>query len=426
MYKCMKGIYIIFGLVFITAILALNAVKAEEPPNESIIIKVMSTDGLQEVSGIVLEDGNGENAEMEYIIKIENKDSSRDRNVTMKFAWIEELEGWNYTAKPGSVTVGNNDTGEVKIIVTAPENTQIDQKTMLKVYAWEYEETNNEPDLEDKNTTLGVDGGELLLTTYVVPSERVEINYSVGNDRKTGYPTQVTRFNLTVKNTGYFEKKFSLIGKVLEDEDDLWDNAIVFYPTDLTEILKWNEESQVNMDVKAPSKVEAGMHTITVTANTKLSSGFLDVILDIPEPDLFIEKEGLYFSHDSMLEGQTLTIYVKVGNKGSIVTEKFSVEVSVKNPDGGWILVGTENITELKYGSEKIVGFNYKVQKTGELTFLAKVNSGPEQDTLNNAQEGNVYVVSIVNVSNSFYLQIIQIISCIGLVSILSIFRKLK
>lgn len=426
MDKKVKSIVIILALVTIAIILVSANVKADEPTQKSIIIK-LSPSGI---NGAVLEGGSGDQIKATYTVTIENKDSQNLRNVSLKFQWIQQFYGWNVSANPSSVVVGNNGTEEVNVIIKAPSNSTVGEETIVKVYAWEYEDDKGEPSTDKKNTTLDEIGGEVTLTTTVVPSERVEINYNIGNESKTGDPGQYARFNLTVKNTGYFENTFSLSGIIVKDKEPLWENALTFLPYDITALLEWNQEYQIGLDVKIPVSAEAGIYTITISADRKSSSDNVDVIVEVPFPDLFIDSDDLYFSHDSILEGQTMTIYVTVGNRGSIVNRKFSVEVSVKTSEGAWINLGIKNITGLEYSEEKTVSYKYKVDKVGDLSILAKVNPDgkvKDQNPDNNVnQKENIQVIEVLDSSNSFTTSFFLTIASVVLISVVSIKIRLK
>lgn len=428
MEKKIKGIIIVLALVTVAVILCINNVNADEPPNKSIIIKLSTENEESETMGAVLEDGSGEKSKATYTLNIENRDHTNDRNVTIKFQWEEYLEDWNVSAKPARFIISDNNSIKIKVTVLAPSNTIINQQTIVKVYAWEYEGYNEEPPLKDQNTTLGVDGGEVKLITTVVPNERVEINVaSTDKISKTGNPGQITSYNLLIKNTGYVEQKFGLYGEVIKNQNTDWN--IIFPESDLTDELAWNQEFSIKMDVKVPINAEAGKYTVKVTASGISCSGTLNVVVDVAKPDLFIDADRLYLSHKSILEGQSLKIFVKIGNKGSIIKGTFSLEVTAKNSDGGWKTIGIKNITGLKYGEDKIISFTYEVNGEGVIAISAKVNSNnkiTEQDNTNNNFDVELTIVKTEDTDNSFHSQFISIISCVSLVSIFSMIVQKK
>ena len=429
MMRPIKCIILIISISTLIVIISANFIKADEPPNISSVIMISSIDSKQEITAPVLEDGIGNESKAKYKLIIENLDSVNDRNVTLKFQWIEELEGWNCSALPSNFTIRKNDSEEVNITVLAPNDTEKYQKTILKVYVWEYEEINKELDNKYKNTTLGNDYGEVILTTIVVPEEGWEITCTQENLRKIGYPNQVTRFYFTVRRLGYSEDAFDLYHKYdwkkINDGDFLLGDAIDF-PNCPQLDMKWNQEIEKSMDILINPKLPGGVYSITIHAHHATRENLV-VILEIVEPDLYFIKEDIHLSHDSILNGQKLEFSLTTGNKGSIITDKFTVDIFLKNSEGGWTFIDSKDIIGLEYQEEKTISFKIKISSAGNLIFLCNIN--PNRDIIegnysNNKLEINIQSVNAAKVSNSFNTEMSNIFISVGLVSFLSIIGR--
>ena len=408
------GVLVIVGLT-------LNFI-AQEPVNKSLVIKLETLDGSDSAEGFVTEDGFGEQLKYIYTLNILNKDSSGGRNVTFKYNWTTELPNWNVTFNPEYVIVGSNDIQQIEVIVEAPMGVSFGQKTVFKVFAWEYLDI-AEPTIDKWNTTKDVDNGEVTLTTKVEKATGILVNPQPGSSiRLTCQAGEQQNFQGKVTWIGTEPGRAELSSEVsINTRATLWPNAISFYPSDLSPILKYGQEWLFRIDVDVPSDAEAGIYFIEVTATAKTFSDTYIYTIDVPEPDLYIDE--LFFSHLSILKDSKMTITVKIGNIGSKVIEEFGVEVSAKNPDGGWEAIGLENITGLDYGKIKVVTFNYKVKTPGLLIIRARVdpnNDIAEKDNANNILEDNIEVVDIVSVTPSFYVHFLIILCSISTVSILS------
>lgn len=399
---------------------------AQEPANQSLVIKIYTLDGKQTAVGKVKEGGAGDELRATYTLNVENKDLAGARNVTMQHNWIENLTGWSVSFDRPRFTVAPNDIEQVEVTIQAPTGVVADQKTVVKIFAWEYLDI-IEPPTEDKNTTEGVEGGEVIITTNVVPPERVEPPGPAPDEtpRKDGLAGETVSFQGVVKNTGYNPQRFTLSAEVsMLTRAEIWPNAISFYPSDLSDLLEYNQEWPFRMDVKVPLDADAGTYLIEVTASGETTSSSFTYTIDVPEPDLFIDE--IYFSHDSILIEQELTVYVKVGNKGSRVTDTFGVEVYAKAPGSdAWQVVGSDNITTgLKYGKTKTIDVKYKLDEEGIWVIQARVDPNNviiEQDNGNNIAEKKIEAVKTEKVTYSFYANIIILTIGVGAVSVLSL-----
>ena len=184
------------------------------------------------------------------------------------------------------------------------------------------------------------------------------------------------------------------------------------------------------MDVKIPLDAKKGTYEIKATAsgnNGKSSSSFYFYI-DVLGPDLYIDK--LWTSHNPVLNGETITIYAKIANKGSEETEKFGIEISILTPEGSWDVVGTKNISGLKHGKTQTISMKYTFDETGIYNIKAYVDySGKidEEDNANNIVTlKNLEVVKVESEGTSFFTHIILIIGSVSAVTVLSLYSKKK
>ena len=413
--------------VLIIAGLTINFM-AQEPVSKSLVIKLSTLDGKATAEGAVTEGGVGDELKATYILNILNDAPTGGRNVTLKYNWTTELPDWDVSFDPEYIIVGSKDVEQVTVTVEAPLGVAFGQKTVIKVYAWEYLDI-AEPTLDLWNTTKDVDGGEVIITTDVAKAIAVDPPGPQPGEpsRQTGFAGETQSFNGLVTYAGTLPGRVELDAETSgSTRAPIWLNSITFYPSDLSPILSYNQDWPFRMDVDVPLDAEAGTYFITVTAAAKTFSNTFTYTIDVPEPDLFVEE--LSFSHLTILDGGEMTISVKTGNRGSRVVDTFGVEVSAKNPDGGWEVIGLENVTTgLKYGKTKTVSFNYNVKNTGLLTIRARVdpnNDIQESDNGNNIVEDNIEVVETDSVTPSFFIHIILIVSSVAIVTLMS--RKKK
>lgn len=413
--------------VLIIAGLTLSFI-AEEPTKKSGVIKIYTKDNKQEEEGSVSDVGAKKSHT--YTLNVENRALTQSRNVTIK--WTTPSTGWSVNAKfmdnkYESIVISSGSIEEVEVTVKAPSERKFGDEAIVKIYAWEYYPLYGVPDINEQNTTSGADGGEVVLTTKVVHEDDVSVGPATAEDsRKTGLPGQTTTYSIAVRNTGTKQQRFSLFAEVSKGRATLWPDAIVFYP-DQTSSIVWNQEELVGMEVKVPIDADTGIYTIRVTVEGTKNTDTFDFKMDVPEPDLFID--ALTLSHDTILDGQTLTINARIGNKGSIVTDKFSVEISAKTPEGSWEVAGTQNITELEYQDYKTVSVKYTVKGEGLLTIRARVdptNNIKESETTNNIVEKEIEVLTAEEVEYSFYTHIILIIAGVGAVTVFSMKTRQK
>ena len=415
--------------VLLIAGLTLNFL-AQEPANQSLVISLNTTDDNE----AVLEGGSLAERTATYILDVTNTDQSGGRNVTLKYNWTNptnaDVLGWSLSFNPEYIIVGSSDIEQVEVTIIAPVDALKNTGSIVKIYAWEYLDI-AQPDLFLWNTTLGVSNGEVLLFTDVV-----EADLPRTPGPAPGQPTRITGmiggqtfFNLLIGNSGFTPQRFSLSGIVGSGtRAELWPNAITFEPSDLSPILNYGETWPVKMNVRVPVDAEPGIYQLTVTAQGKTAQSEFVYTIDVPEADLYIDE--LTFSHLTILEEQEMTINVKIGNKGSKVADEFGVEVSARNPDGGWEVIGIKNITTgLNYGKTKMVSFNYKVGNEGLLTIRARVdqdNDIRESDNGNNIVEEDLEVIKSQDVSGSFFTHILLIVASVGAVTIFSRKKILK
>lgn len=395
--------------------------------DKSNIIKISSDkDG-----GVVKEGGTGDELKETYTLNIENKAYSGTRNVTIKYKWeypTEPPTDWNVSIEPQWLIVKNQDVEQAVVTVQAPTTISNGEYTIIKIFAWEYLDSNI-PAIEF-NSTEGVDGGDIEIRTNVKPGDNPKINPS-GEVRQTGFAGTEVQFTGEIENEGADKRRFSLSGEVSGGRRaEIWPNAISFPSGDVSNIpLEYGQSWPFAVTVKVPIDADPGMYFIIITATGKTATDSFTYMIDVTEADLYVDE--LYFDHDTILDGHDLKIYLKIGNKGSKVTEKFGVEVAAETADGAWEIVGIKNITSgLDYADKKTLSFNYKTDGVGILNIRTRIdynNKITEQDKSNNIDEKKIEVVEVGGGDvPSFFTTLIIISVSVSAVTMLSVNARRK
>jgi hypothetical protein len=415
--------------VLIIAGLTLNLIS-QEPP--SLAIK-LSVDGKQFDEGKVKDGGIGDELKETYIIDVENQASTGGRNVTLGFEWIQGLTGWNVSAKfldnnYGSIVISPNSVEQAEVTVIAPFGAKFNEKTVVKVYALEYLANLPGPPLEYNTTNWdGNTKGVVELTTSVVKAYDVNIG-TAGAHRTQGLVGDTVSYNILLINSGYHRDRYKFNGDVTgSTRQSIWPNAVTFDP-DTSDALEWNQVQNIRMDLRIPLDAEKGSYIIETTASGDKSSNTFYFYIDVQGPDLYVDN--LWSSHNPVLNGETITIYAKIANKGSGETEKFGVEISIETPEGEYDIVGTTNISGLNNKATKTVSFKYTIDtEPGILNIQAYVDyigKIDEEDNGNNIVKTKIEVVNTKSETSSFFTEILLIIGSVSAVTVLSLYSRKK
>ena len=239
------------------------------------------------------------------------------------------------------------------------------------------------------------------------------------------FPNDFFIYTLTLINNGNGKDTFDLN---VVDKEENWGGTFSakavtldgFESTDITLMIK------PPYDEKADTKGVFTIRAESTSDRTKYDE--ISTQSTVPLPDIWIKD--IYFNiNDAMLEGQSIKIFTRICNSGSLAKD-FWVKVSVLNSDI-WLYLMDTQVNKLGPGKSTEIYVNWVAIGNGLNEIRAEVDHTDQifesNEKNNDMINKNTYIVSSKSVTNSFNSSLLTICVNVVLVVILcSYTRKRK